>query len=70
MSTTATRNYTVPGMTCGHCVAAITDEVTSVPGVSAVEVDLDTKIVSVTGTDLSDAAIRDAIVEAGFDLAG
>ena len=35
-----TRVFAVDGMSCGHCVKAITDEVSSVPGVSAVQVDL------------------------------
>ena len=57
-------------MTCGHCVAAVTAEVSAVPGVMNVVVDLDTKVVVVSGSTLDDAAIRGAIVEAGFDVAG
>lgn len=71
MSTdTITHNFVVPGMTCGHCVAAVTAEVSAVPGVMNVVVDLDTKVVVVSGSTLDDAAIRGAIVEAGFDVAG
>ena len=66
---TAVRTFVVPGMTCGHCVAAVTEEVTAVNGVDNVAVDLDTKVVTVSGSSLDDAAIRDAIVEAGFDVA-
>ena len=69
MSETAERTYTVPGMSCGHCRTAITDEVTKVPGVTAVDVDLDAKRVTVTGTALDDAAVRTAIDEAGYDIA-
>lgn len=69
MNSPATLNFVVPGMTCGHCVAAVTEEVSALDGVTDVKVDLATKIVAVSGTDLSDAAIRDAIVEAGFDPA-
>ena len=65
---TITRTYVVPGMTCGHCVAAVTEEVTGVAGVTNVAIDLDTKIVTVTGSSLDDAAITEAIVEAGFDV--
>jgi copper chaperone len=64
-----TRKYLVPGMTCGHCVAAVTEEVSDVAGVVGVAIDLDTKVVAVSGTSLNDTAIRDAIIEAGFDVA-
>jgi copper chaperone len=67
MSQPTTHNYTVLGMTCGHCVNAVTAEVGALPGVSGVLVDLDSKIVSVTGENLDDAAIRAAIDEAGFE---
>lgn len=61
--------YTVPGMSCGHCRAAITAEVENVAGVSEVDVDLDAKRVTVAGAMLEDAAIRAAIDEAGYDVA-
>jgi copper chaperone CopZ len=61
--------YSVPGISCGHCRTAITGEVTEVAGVSAVDVDLDDKLVTVTGDGVDDAAIRDAIHEAGYDIA-
>ena len=64
-----TLSYSVPGMSCGHCRAAITGEVSNVAGVTAVDVDLDQKVVTVTGADVSDAAVRDAIDEAGYDVA-
>jgi copper chaperone len=57
----------VSGMSCSHCEAAITDEVTRVPGVSAVEVELPSKRVTVRGERLDDAVIREAIAEAGYD---
>ena len=59
----------VPGMSCGHCEFAVRHEVGSVSGVSAVEVDLDTKLVTVRGSDLDEAAIVAAIDEAGYDVA-
>jgi copper chaperone CopZ len=62
-----TRTYVVPDMSCGHCRAAITAEVAEVAGVDAVEVDLETKVVSVSGSDLDDGAIRAAIYEAGYE---
>ncbi len=61
--------YTVPGMSCGHCKTAITEEVTSVAGVQGVDVDLDTKQVVVRGEGLDDGAIREAIAEAGYEVA-
>jgi copper chaperone len=68
-ASTATLTYSVPAMSCGHCVNAITDEVKQIEGVSDVAIDLETKLVVVTGTGLKDTAIREAIVEAGFDPA-
>jgi copper chaperone CopZ len=61
--------YTVPGISCGHCRTAITAEVFGVAGVSAVAVDLAAKVVTVTGAGVNDAAIRDAIDDAGYDIA-
>jgi copper chaperone len=59
--------YLVPGMTCSHCKVAVTEEVTQVPGVSGVEVDLDSKLVRVRGNEVEAAAVVAAIDEAGYD---
>jgi copper chaperone CopZ len=56
-------------MHCGHCETAVRDEVSGVPGVESVEVDLSTKLVEVAGEPLDDAAIRAAIEEAGYEAA-
>ena len=64
-----TAQYSVPDMSCGHCEAAVTKEISAVQGVVAVVVDLDSKRVEVTGQDLDDAAIRAAIEEAGYEAA-
>ena len=61
--------YTVSGMSCGHCEAAVTREVLAVPGVESVVVDLEGKRVEVLGAVLDDAAIRAAIEEAGYEAA-
>jgi len=61
--------YAVPGISCDHCRTAIAGEVTKVSGVSAVDVDLQDKLVTVTGDHLDDVAVRDAIDEAGYDIA-
>jgi copper chaperone len=65
----STITYSVPGMTCDHCVKAVTQEVSAVSGVADVVVDLATKTVVVTGVELDDADLRAAIEEAGFEPA-
>ncbi|MFE1763780.1 heavy-metal-associated domain-containing protein [Streptomyces angustmyceticus] len=65
----AQKQYHVTGMTCEHCVASVTEEVSEVPGVSEVVVDLAANSVTVHGTDLDDARLRAAIVEAGYVVA-
>ena len=61
--------FTVPGISCGHCQAAITQEVGLVAGVAAVDVDLDSKLVTVRGEALDRDVIVAAIDEAGYDVA-
>jgi copper chaperone len=66
--TTAT--WTVVGMTCGHCVNAVTEEVSQVPGVTAVDVDLVSGGLTVTSqAPVDDAAVRAAVEEAGYQVA-
>ena len=66
--TTAT--YTVTGMTCGHCISAVSGELGKVAGVTNVAVDLDTGQVTVTSdTPLDPSSVRAAIDEAGYELA-
>ena len=68
MSTTTT--YTVTGLTCGHCVSAVTEEVSQLPGVRDVTVDLATGAVTVTSDEqLERAAVAAAVDEAGYRLA-
>jgi copper chaperone CopZ len=62
-------SYTVGGMSCEHCRTAITEEVEQVGGVTDVEIDLDTKLVVVRGENVSDADVRAAIEEAGYEAA-
>lgn len=64
-----TITLSVPGMTCGHCEAAIKQEVGALDGVVDVGVDLDTKDVVVVGDRLDREAVVAAIDEAGFDVA-
>jgi copper chaperone len=71
MSTTTT--YSVSGMTCGHCTAAVTEELSKLVGVQDVQIDLvagGTSAVHVTSESaLDDAAVREAVDEAGYELA-
>ncbi|MGW0809159.1 heavy-metal-associated domain-containing protein [Nonomuraea sp. NPDC002799] len=63
--------YQVEGMTCGHCVSSVTEEVSRVAGVSGVEVDLASGAVTVTSQAPIDRELVDAaVVEAGYELAG
>jgi copper chaperone CopZ len=64
-----TVTYTVTGMTCGHCVQAVTGELSALPGVDAVQIDLGTGAVTVTSAaPLADDAVRAAVDEAGYEL--
>ncbi len=63
------KTYIVTGMTCGHCVAAVDAEVSSVPGVTEVAVDLATGQLTVTGESWTDQQIAEAVDEAGYALA-
>lgn len=65
----ATQSFAVTGMTCGHCVSAVRDEIGALPGVAVVDVDLDaggTSSVHVT----SEAPLTDEQVAAALDEAG
>ena len=67
---TQTQTWTVTGMTCGHCVASVTEEVSELPGVQDVDVVLETGAVTVTSSEpLDDDTVRAAVEEAGYQLA-
>ena len=62
--------YTVSGMTCEHCVASVTEEISELPGVQGVDVDLPTGAVTVRSEQpLDEATVRGAVEEAGYQLA-
>ena len=64
------QTYTVKGMTCGHCVQAVSGELSKLAGVSDVAVDLGSGAVTVTSdAPLSEAQVREAVDEAGYELA-
>jgi len=64
-----TSTYTVTGMTCSHCVQAVTGELSTLPGVEDVRIDLPTGAVTVTSqVPLTETDVRDAVDEAGYQL--
>lgn len=65
----AEQTYNVDGMSCEHCVAAVTAEVGELAGVSAVEVDLAGGTVLVRGSNIDSDAVKAAVEEAGYSLA-
>lgn len=69
-----TIELSVDGMTCGHCVMSVSEELSEIPGVKNVEVILNSgttsKVTVLTDTPLDDAALSDAVSEAGFTLVG
>ena len=66
---TESMTYDVPAIHCAHCAQSICEEVSEVEGVDDVAVDLETKRVTISGHGLDDAALRAAIVEAGYEAA-
>jgi len=69
IQTRPAREYTVVGMTCGHCVASVREEVGEVDGVEAVAVDLASGRLVVSGTRFDDDAVAEAVAEAGYEVA-
>ena len=68
MNRSKTRDYTVEGMTCSHCVLSVREEVAELPGVDVVDVDLASGRMTVTGGEIDDDAVRAAVAEAGYEL--
>ena len=62
-------SYSVPAVHCAHCAMSIREEVSEVEGVENVDVDLATKVVTIRGSALDDAALRAAIEDAGYEAA-
>ncbi|MGA5764606.1 heavy-metal-associated domain-containing protein [Nonomuraea bangladeshensis] len=68
---TVTATYTVKGMTCGHCVSSVKEEVGEVAGVTSVEVELESGLLTVSSDEpVEQAKIAAAVEEAGYELAG
>lgn len=70
MNEQAPATYVVEGMTCSHCVASLNEAVTELDGVTDVVVDLATGRLEVVGAGFSDEAVRNAVEEAGYRVAG
>jgi copper chaperone CopZ len=69
MSSTIT--YTVTGMSCGHCEKSISEEVSTLPGVTGVTADAKAGTVTISSdTPLDESAVRAAVDEAGYELVG
>jgi len=70
--TTTTTTFSVSGMTCSHCVSAVTEEVSALPGVSAVDIDLnaggESRVTVISTAPLPQDAVRAAVDEAGYTL--
>lgn len=65
----STTTFTVKGMTCGHCVNHVTEEVKKIAGVNGVEVELETGAVTVTSeAEITADQMESAVVEAGYEL--
>jgi copper chaperone CopZ len=60
--------YTVAGMTCAHCVAAVSAEVSRIPGAEHVDVDLESGTLAISGEEIDAAEVRAAVEEAGYHL--
>ena len=61
--------YSVPAIHCAHCGMSIREEVSEVEGVEQVDVDIESKVVTIRGHELSDEKLRAAIQEAGYEAA-
>jgi copper chaperone len=67
----STQTFSVTGMTCGHCVSSVTEEVSELPGVTDVAVELETGRLTLTADrELPTEEVRAAVEEAGYSLAG
>jgi copper chaperone len=63
--------YTVSGMSCGHCAQSVTEELTALPGVTEVDVDVPTgRVVVRAGAALAEDDVRNAVEEAGYSYQG
>ncbi len=66
---TEVREYVVHGMTCDHCVLSVREEVSEVAGVRSVDVELASGRLTIEGDGVSDDAVREAVEDAGYEVA-
>lgn len=63
------QTYQIAGMTCGHCVNSVTEEVSAIPGITEVEVTLETGTLKFAATTtIADSVVEDAVKEAGYEV--
>jgi copper chaperone len=60
--------YSIAGMTCDHCILSVREEVAEIPGVTAVDVDLASGRMTVSGEGFADDAVKAAVAEAGYEV--
>ena len=74
MSTPLSSTFAVDGMTCGHCVQSVTNEITALPGVKSVSVELNagatSQVTVISDEPLDTDTVRGAVDEAGYSLVG
>ena len=71
MMSVSTRSIAVTGMSCDHCARAIRAEISKLPGVTGIDVDVAANTVRISGDPLpSDASLREAVEEAGYGFSG
>jgi copper chaperone len=68
MSPNTTRNYSVSGMSCGHCETSVREEVGEITGVEEISVDLESGVLTISGAGFSDDAVRSAVADAGYEV--
>ena len=64
----STTTYSVSGMTCGHCVLSVKEEIGEIDGVESVDVDLESGRVDVAGAGVTEEQVRAAVAEAGYEV--
>lgn len=62
------KNYSVTGMTCGHCEMSVREEINEIPGVTGVTASHETGSVSVSGEGFTDDQVAEAVREAGYEI--
>lgn len=64
----ATQTITVSGMTCQHCAASVREELSEIPGLTVLDIDVASGKVTIEGSGFSEEAVAAAVEEAGYQL--